>query len=166
MTDAADQRIKLLLVEDDEDDYLITRDLLSGQGRARFEIEWQADFDTALAIIRERRHDVYLVDYRLGARTGLELVRAGFASLPGAPVLILTGQLDYEIDVRAIAIGVPDYLVKQELSAASLERSIRYALSHQEALNSLSRSEERYALAGCSDNDGLRDWNLDGIHID
>ncbi len=79
---AAEEPIRLLLVEDDEDDYLITRDLLSSQSRARFQIEWRADFDEALAIIRERRHDVYLVDYRLGARTGLELVRAGFASRP------------------------------------------------------------------------------------
>ncbi|HWE33904.1 MAG TPA: EAL domain-containing protein [Solirubrobacteraceae bacterium] len=165
MTAVSAPPIRVLLVEDDEDDYMITRELLSGQSRARFELEWCADFDEALAIVRERRHDVYLVDYRLGARTGLELVRAGFASLPGAPVLMLTGELDYEIDLEATALGVTDYLVKPELSAASLERSIRYALSHHETIGSLSRSEERYALAVRAANDGIWDWDLEGARI-
>src|SRR6202035_1937110 len=138
MTSAADEPVRLLLVEDDEDDYLITRDLLASQDRARFAVDWCDDFDQALQVIGERRHDVYLIDYRLGRRTGLELVRAGFASRPRAPVLILTGQTDYEIDLEATALGVTDYLVKQELNPASLERSIRYALSHQQAIVSLS----------------------------
>jgi diguanylate cyclase (GGDEF)-like protein/PAS domain S-box-containing protein len=156
----AEERLKLLLVEDDEDDYLITRELLSSQDRARFELEWCAEFEAALTAIRERRHDVYLIDYRLGRRTGLELVREGFASGPRAPVLILTGQLDYEIDLEATALGVTDYLVKHELNPASLERSIRYALSHLQAITSLSRSEERYALAVRAANDGIWDWDL------
>jgi len=152
--------IAVLLVEDDEDDYMITRDLLASQERVRYEIEWCNQFDAALELIAAQSHDVYLVDYRLGSRTGLELIREGFADRPRAPVLILTGQLDYEIDLEATALGVTDYLVKQELNATSLERSIRYALSHQQAITSLSRSEERYALAVRAANDGIWDWDL------
>ena len=100
-------------------------------------VEWCADYDAALALIREQRHDVYLIDFRLGARTGLDLVREGFAARPRAPVLILTGQSDYDIDLEASALGVTDYLVKQELNPLSLERSIRYAVSHQQALDDL-----------------------------
>ena len=58
---------------------------------------------------------MYLIDYRLGQHTGLELVRDGFARRPFAPVIMLTGQADYEIDLEATALGVTDYLVKQEL---------------------------------------------------
>ncbi len=158
--DRADE-IKVLLVDDDEDDYLITRGMLARQKRVRFAVDWRADYREALAAIVEDRHDVYLIDYRLGQRTGLELVGEGFASRPFAPVIMLTGLATYEIDLEATALGVTDYLLKQELDPLGLERSIRYAISHQKAVRDLSRSEERYVLATRAANDGIWDWDLD-----
>ncbi len=87
-------------------------------------------------------------------------MRAGFAERPRAPVLVLTGQSDYEIDLEATALGVTDYLVKQEQSAASLERSIRYAVTCHQATRDLALSEERYALAVGAASDGIWDWDL------
>ena len=158
---ARPEPISVLLVEDDEDDYLITREMLAQQDRARFVLDWSATYDDALGTIRERRHDVYLIDYRLGYRTGLELLSDGFAGRPNAPVIVLTGQSDYEIDLAATALGVTDYLVKQDLDPAGLERSIRYAISHQRALDDLAQSRERYALAMSAANDGIWDWDLE-----
>jgi diguanylate cyclase (GGDEF)-like protein/PAS domain S-box-containing protein len=158
-TDQTDQ-IKVLLVEDDEDDYLITRDMLARQERARFSVDWRSQYREALDAIREQRHDVYLIDYRLGEHTGLELVREGFVSRSFAPVIMLTGQATYAIDLEATALGVTDYLVKQELDPSGLERSIRYAINHQNAVHDISRSEERYALAVRAANDGIWDWDL------
>src|SRR5579872_377707 len=153
--------IRVLLIEDDEDDYVITRDLLEGQERAKFEVDWSSDFAEALQMICEARHDIYLVDYRLGSRNGLDLVREGFQSRAKAPVIMLTGQLDYEIDLEASALGVTDFLLKQELNPYSLERALRYAINHHRALRDLAVSEERYALAACAVNDGIWDWDLE-----
>ena len=150
----------VLLVEDDEDDYLIARDMLDRHERVSFHVDWETTFDGALAAIRERRHDVYIIDYRLGARTGLNLVRDGFARRPHAPVILLTGQLDLTVDLEATALGVTDFLVKRELTPAGLERSIRYAVSHHRALHELARSEERYELAARAANDGIWDWDI------
>jgi diguanylate cyclase (GGDEF)-like protein/PAS domain S-box-containing protein len=157
--------IAVLLVEDDEDDYVITRDMLAQQERARFVLDWCSTYEDALNMIREGRHDVYLIDYRLGDRTGLELLSDGLATQPHAPVIVLTGQNNYEIDLAATALGVTDYLVKQELDGDGLERSIRYAISHQQALDELAQSRERYALAMRAANDGIWDWDLETDRI-
>jgi diguanylate cyclase (GGDEF)-like protein/PAS domain S-box-containing protein len=151
---------RVLLVEDDEDDYLITRDLLAAQSRMRFQLDWCAVYEDGLAEIQCRRHDAYLIDYRLGQHTGLELVREGFGSGPRAPVILLTGQDDYEIDLEASALGVADYVTKQALDPTGLERAIRYAISHSGALTDLARTQERYALATRAANDGIWDWDL------
>jgi diguanylate cyclase (GGDEF)-like protein/PAS domain S-box-containing protein len=153
--------VRVLLVEDDEDDYVITRDLLEQQDRAKFTLEWCSEFAEALQVIGEARHDIYLIDYRLGSRNGLDLVRDGFSSRPKAPVIILTGQVDYEIDLEASALGVTDFLLKQELNPYSLERALRYAINHHQAMHDLAISEERYALAACAVNDGIWDWDLE-----
>jgi diguanylate cyclase (GGDEF)-like protein/PAS domain S-box-containing protein len=149
--------VRALLVDDDEDDYLITSEMLADQDRVQFEVDWCSDYAAALETIGEQRHDVYLIDYRLGERNGLELVREAFADGPSAPVIMLTGHATYEIDLEATALGVTDFLVKQELDGAELERSIRYAISHQKA--------ERYALAVRAASDGIWDWDLDGDRV-
>ncbi len=152
-------------MEDDEDDFVITRDLLAGQPRTRFDLEWVADYADALRIVEERRHDVYLIDYRLGRNTGLDLVRAAFNGEHNPPVIILTGHSDYEVDLEATLLGVTDFLVKDQLDPAVLERSIRYAVRHHETLGELRNSRERYALAVRGANDGIWDWDIPSQRI-
>jgi diguanylate cyclase (GGDEF)-like protein/PAS domain S-box-containing protein len=156
------ESLRILLVEDDEDDFVLTRSMLEVPGSSWFQLEWEQSYLPALQAIREARHDLYLVDYRLGDRTGLDLVRDAWDSEPAAPVIVLTGQDDYEIDVQASELGVTDYLVKGTIDAPSLERTIRYAVRHHQVMVDLRRSEERYAVAVQATNDGIWDWDLLG----
>jgi DNA-binding NtrC family response regulator len=130
-------QLSVLVVEDDDDDFLVARQLLISQDRWRFEVDRAATYDEAKTLIDERRHDVYLIDYRLGAETGLDLVRECFNDEVGPPIILLTGQGDYEVDLMATQMGVTDFLLKDGLHPAILERSIRYAVSHHTVLNEL-----------------------------
>ncbi len=125
--------LRVLLIEDDEDDYLLVRDYLGATGDATLRLEWAATYDTGRAALARREHDIALVDYRLGAHSGLDLLRAadGASDLP--PTIILTGAGDLAVDAAAQTAGAFDFLLKGRLDASTLERSIRYTLdqSHQ-----------------------------------
>lgn len=125
--------IRILLVDDDEDDYLITQDLLEDIGGERFTLEWVSSYERATDIISRNEHDIFLVDYRLGPYSGLELLRWAVDGGCKAPVILLTGQGDHQVDLEAMEAGAADYLVKGQINAQMLERSIRYAIERHRA---------------------------------
>jgi two-component system cell cycle sensor histidine kinase/response regulator CckA len=125
--------IRVLLIEDDEDDFIITRDLLAEIPGKKFSVEWIKTYEEGLAIMVLNRHDVCLLDYRLGAYNGVELLRAAVAGGCQAPVILLTTSGHQKIDMEAMEAGASDYLVKSVLEANWLERSIRYAIQRKRA---------------------------------
>ncbi|HDH06638.1 MAG TPA: EAL domain-containing protein [Nitrospirae bacterium] len=127
------ERIKILLIDDDEDDYVLTRDLLSEVKGRDYNLEWIANYDDALRAVCSDNYDVCLFDYRLGARTGLELLHETVAAGSKVPIILLTGQGDHDVDMEAMKAGAADYLNKKGINTQMLERSIRYAIKHKEA---------------------------------
>ncbi len=136
--------IKVLLIDDDEEDYILTRYVFDEFKKNQFELEWIDNYADGLAAMKDCRHDIFLLDYRLGEKTGLEMLREAIGSGCRAPIILLTGQGDKEIDVQAMQAGAADYLVKGELEAPLLERSIRYSLEHSQTLQKYRESEARY----------------------
>jgi PAS domain S-box-containing protein len=133
-------RLRVLLVEDDEDDYVIIRDLLAEI--EEFDLEWVSDYGGALEAIAREEHDVCLLDYRLGERSGLELLREASRRGFGTPMILLTGQGGRGVDLQAMQAGAADYLVKGRIDAPLLERAIRYAFAR--TLKALGESERRF----------------------
>jgi signal transduction histidine kinase len=131
------RELRVLIADDDEDDYILTRDLLQRIGRQRFQLDWTPSYEAALQAIELNQHDVYLFDYHLGHSDGLQLMREALARGCKAPIILLTGNDDWETDVEAMKAGAADYLVKGHLDARLLERSIRYALERKRAQEAL-----------------------------
>jgi diguanylate cyclase (GGDEF)-like protein/PAS domain S-box-containing protein len=101
--------------------------------------------------------DVCLPDTRAASLDSLTRIKA---AAPDLPVILLTGVDDEDFAVRAVREGAQDYLVKREIDAGLLGRSIRYAIERNRAEMALRDSEERYALALDGAKDGLWDWDL------
>jgi signal transduction histidine kinase len=136
--------LRVMLIDDDRDDYLLTRELFEEIPGNGFSLDWAPDYDSGLEAIERCEHDVFLLDHRLGGRTGLELLREVMRKGCKSPVILLTGQHDRELDQAALEAGASDYLVKGEIDAASLERSVRYALQQKRHAEELeSRVRER-----------------------
>lgn len=138
--------MRILLVDDDENAFLLLRRLLSKISRKKFEVDWAPSYETGLAALRRQQHDVYLVDYRLGVESGLDLLSQAVSLPATAPIIILTGADDPQVDLEATRMGAADFLVKDHLDPAILERSIRYAIQHFATLRALRKSHERFRL--------------------
>lgn len=124
-------RVRVLLVDDDDEDALLTREHLSDAKEARFRIDRVNDADAALAALLENRHDVCLMDYKLGGASGIEVIRRAHEAGADVPVIVLTGSGDRSVDLAAMAGGASDYLEKGSIDGRVLERAIRYAMARK-----------------------------------
>ncbi|MDX1726513.1 MAG: ATP-binding protein, partial [Pseudoalteromonas tetraodonis] len=123
---------KLLLVEDDEDDYILTRDYLEQLSSHVFNIEWISSPEQAIHVLSKNEHDICLLDYRLGASDGLSVLKQAIKNGFCGPIIMLTGQSNDALDSAALDAGAVDYLVKSEMSGSRFARSIRYALARRD----------------------------------
>jgi signal transduction histidine kinase len=138
-----EKKIKILLIDDDEDDYVIIGDTLSKTRNSGINIDWAAGYNEAREMVQKRKYHICLMDYRLGDVNGIELMREFFSMGLEMPVIILTGQGDHDVDIQAMDEGAVDYLEKANLDSVQLERAIRYAIRNSDMLKALRTSEEK-----------------------
>jgi signal transduction histidine kinase len=124
------ETLRVLLLDDDEDDLMLTRDALA-EASGDYDVESVTSITRALERAQTVPYNVYLVDYRLGAESGLDFIRRACDLGRDGPFILLTGQGEVGTDTEALRAGASDYLVKLDLTPESLERSIRYAVERQ-----------------------------------
>lgn len=134
--------VRVLVVDDDRGDFLLTKKMLSQAREGRYQADWAASYEEGRDALSRGEHDICLIDYRLGEKSGLSLLRESPRDLVDAPVILLTGQGDREIDLDAMRAGASDYLVKGRIDTDGLERALRYALERQRAQIALERSRQ------------------------
>ena len=132
MNNSEKEIIKVLLVDDDEDDYILTKYLFDDLKGNIYKLEWTTDGEKALAAMKSHEHDIYFVDYRLGEFNGLEIIREAVASGCTSPIVLLTGQGDAEVDFQAMQAGAADYLV------------IRYSIRQARTFDKMQASETKF----------------------
>jgi PAS domain S-box-containing protein len=141
-----EDRFRILLIDDDEDDYLLVKGMLSEVRSKGFSVEWARTYDEGLTALEKCAHEAYLLDYRLGDRDGVELLREVLAKGCDATIIMLTGHGDHEVDVEAMRAGAADYLVKSSLTKELLERSIRYSIERKCTERDLRRARDELEI--------------------
>jgi PAS domain S-box-containing protein len=143
-----DKAIRLLVVEDSEDDALIALQMLH---RGGFEVQ-HARVETAAALaaaLRSQTWDAVISDYHLPGFNGMEALETVRAAQPDMPFILMSGKAGEEIAVDAMRAGADDYLVKDNLPrlASVLERTLAATAiraAHRRAQRDLVESEARF----------------------
>lgn len=151
------KQLNVLLIEDDEDDHVLVRDLLAEIDHLDVRLHWETTYEGGKTALQSGESDVCLMDYRLGARDGLELLRELDSTTPITPVIFLTGQDSRDLDMEVMEAGAADYLVKGKIDTPLLERSIRYALERHRLLVEMHRRSLVDQLTGVLNRRGLEE---------
>jgi len=136
--------IKILIVDDDQDDFIITSEYIRHIPNTSYVIDWCPKYNMALEHMVNRDYHLYFVDYRLGAKSGVDLLKDALEHGCEEPVILLTGKGNYAVDIEAMQLGAVDYLIKTELTIENMERSIRYALERTATMKALKANERKY----------------------
>jgi CheY-like chemotaxis protein/anti-anti-sigma regulatory factor len=135
----AEQVLRVLVVDDDEEDFLIVREMFREIKNTRYDLTWRGDFASALTALSAADQDVCLIDYQLRGHNGLEILAAARLMDCEIPLIMLTGIGDPELDAAALAAGATDYLVKGSFGSALLARALRYAIERKRSERELRR---------------------------
>jgi PAS domain S-box-containing protein len=147
MQERKEQTWRILHVDDDEDDYILTRSMLNQAHGSTIAVEWASSFEMGQKMLEADHYDAALIDYDLGTGTGVELIREFVDRGYTAPLILYTGRGSYDVDVEAMRAGATIYLPKGEVNPLSLERSIRYAIERKQTEEAHRISEHKLRIA-------------------
>lgn len=149
--EAFNKEVRVLVIDDDEEDFFILKKTFERIPQSPFVLDWTPSFDEALKRISERKHDIFLIDYRLGEHTGLELLKQAEAERRSEPFILLTGTDDRDVEWRSMRLAAADYLRKSTINSEVLSRTLYYALQRKQIerqrlqhLMDLNRSKDEF----------------------
>jgi serine phosphatase RsbU (regulator of sigma subunit) len=122
----------LVLIEDDAGDAVLVQALLEDDAHGTWRVRWARNLAEAAPFLA-RRPACVLLDLHLPDGVGLDALKIVLNEAPRAAVVVLTGMVDTDLGVAALAAGAQDYLVKQQVDEHLLSRSLRFALERKRA---------------------------------
>ncbi|MEO7835386.1 MAG: response regulator, partial [Ginsengibacter sp.] len=137
--------LKILIVEDNPGDFVIIENYLT-EKIVTPQIKHVQNFaETATLLTFNKDFDIILLDLTLPDKFGHDLITEILKITDDIPVIALSGFTDMEFSIQSISLGVSDYLFKNDLTAASLHKSIIYCLERKKRIHQVKESEKRYS---------------------
>lgn len=143
--------IELLLVEDDCEDAELVSEALEEAVDVDFRVHRVDRMSAALSSLQREAFRIVLLDMRLPDSSGFETVMRMRRAFPDGPVVVMTGIDDEKLALKALGVGVQDYLVKGRCDDASLVRSVRRAIERNRVLAELKDSKRQSDYAAMHD---------------
>ncbi len=128
---------KVLLIDDDRMQFRLTQQHFKSFRADSYELDWAATYEDGIEKLMSGGYAACLLDFQLGERDGLVLIREAIGRGCRVPIIFLTAESSERVDIEAMNAGALDYLVKGEISSRTLERSLRYALKLGDTLEAL-----------------------------
>ena len=123
--------INILLVEDNPAEAGLFMETLEGEGRGKIKAALVESLHEAREYIGRSRLDAVLLDLSLPDSQGLDTLTEIRQAGPDLPVLVLTGNEDEAMGMKAVGMGAADYLFKGDMHGPLLIRSIQYAIQRK-----------------------------------
>ncbi len=137
--------VRVLLVEDNEDDAILVRRALGPRARGgSFAVTHVESLSAASDALAEATYDVLLLDLSLPDTGGRDTIRRGLEVAGALPVLVLTGLEDDGLALEAVQRGAQDYVIKGTPEPGALPRAIMQALERHRAVVELKASNEAF----------------------
>lgn len=132
-SELTDKPVSILLVEDNPGDRRLIQEMLGEAVNMTFDVQYAARLQAAMDVLGQDGVEVILLDLGLPDSQGLETVRQVYAHTSDTPIVVLTGLNDETVGVEAVSEGAQDYLIKGQVDAQVLRRTIRYAIERKQA---------------------------------
>jgi signal transduction histidine kinase len=132
----------VLLIEDNPGDADLVR-LRLVEGKSPVTVSCVNRLSDGLAALTKNTPAVVLLDLNLPDSHGADTFRRVMEHAPNVPVVVLSGQDDEALAIKAVHQGVQDYLIKGNISSKQLERAIRYAVERQGLLRALDIAQKQ-----------------------
>lgn len=160
-----ENKIKILFVDREQGEYLLIAEVLSHIRHVEYELVWCDQLDAALNKILSQEFDVALLDYYWGNANARDLLNAARVQACQTPIVVMTDEMETEVDREAIRAGAADYLIKGQIDHFLLERTLRYAIERKQTEQHLSRLAHYDPLTDVPNRILFRDRLEHAIHL-
>lgn len=160
-----DNKIKILFIDREQGEYLLIAEVLSHIRHVQYELAWCDQLELALPKILSQEFDVALLDYYWGETSARDLLNAARVQACQTPIVVMTDEMETEVDREAIRAGAADYLIKGQIDHQLLERTLRYAIERKRTEQHLSRLAHYDPLTDIPNRILFRDRLEHAIHL-
>jgi diguanylate cyclase len=131
--------VRILFIDREQGEYLLVAELLSHIRQVSYDLVWCNSLDNALTQLLSDEFDVALLDYYWGQESARDLLNNARVHACKTPIILMTDEIEAQVDIEAIRAGAADYLIKAQIDAPLLERTLRYAIERKSMEQHLAR---------------------------